>query len=330
MSTTSTPAVDAAPPGGPEDGQGLHSLTAPRPRYGERVALGVLWLFAAVSVVTTIGIILVLFVEAVSLFGIPGVSIREFFTDTAWRPFTDPSSEQFRIGVLPLLNSTLLVTAIALLIAIPLGLATAIYLSEYARPRVRRTVKPFLELLSGVPTVVLGYFALTFMTPLLRSVFGADVVPIFNAASAGIVVGILVVPTIASISEDAMTAVPRALREGAYGLGSARRHVALRVVFPAALSGIVASIILAFGRAVGETLIVSLAAGGVPPEVPAVNPFQQVQTMTAYIVQAVGGESSRGSVTFQSIFAVGALLFVLTFVVNLIAVTIVRRFREEY
>lgn len=328
MSTVATPsAVGSVPP----EGSGKHILAAPRPRYGEKVVLGLLWLCAAISVVTTVGIIVVLFTEAVALFGIPGVSIVEFFTDTAWRPFTDPASDNFRIGVLPLLNSTLLVTAIALAIAIPLGLATAIYLSEYARPRVRRTVKPFLELLAGVPTVVLGYFALTFMTPLLRSLFGIERVPIFNAMSAGIVVGILVVPTIASISEDSMSAVPRALREGAYGLGSARRHVALKIVFPAALSGIVASIILAFGRAVGETLIVSLAAGNLPPaELPATNPFQQVQTMTAYITQAVGGESARGSVTFQSIFAVGALLFVLTFLVNLIALRIVRRFREEY
>jgi len=328
MSTVATPsAVGSVPP----EGSGKHILSAPRPRYGEKVVLGLLWLCAAISVVTTVGIIVVLFTEAVALFGIPGVSIVEFFTDTAWRPFTDPGSDNFRIGVLPLLNSTLLVTAIALAIAIPLGLATAIYLSEYARPRVRRTVKPFLELLAGVPTVVLGYFALTFMTPLLRSLFGIERVPIFNAMSAGIVVGILVVPTIASISEDSMSAVPRALREGAYGLGSARRHVALKIVFPAALSGIVASIILAFGRAVGETLIVSLAAGNLPPaELPATNPFQQVQTMTAYITQAVGGESARGSVTFQSIFAVGALLFVLTFLVNLIALRIVRRFREEY
>jgi phosphate transport system permease protein len=308
-----------------------HPLASSKPRYGERIALAVLWLCAAVSVATTIGIILVLFTEAFALFRIPGVSIVEFFTDTAWRPFTEPASELFRIGVLPLLNSTLLITGIAVAVAAPLGLGTAIYLSEYARPRVRRTIKPILELLAGVPTVVLGYFALTFMTPLLRSFLGIDVVPIFNAASAGIVVGILIVPTIASISEDAMSAVPRALREGGFGLGASRRHVALRIVFPAALSGIVASIILGFGRAIGETLIVSLAAGNLPPgDLPAVNPFQQVQTMTAYIVQAVGGESPRGTVTFQSIFAVGALLFALTFLINLVALRVVRRYREEY
>ncbi|MBA2388987.1 MAG: phosphate ABC transporter permease subunit PstC [Geodermatophilaceae bacterium] len=327
MSTVSTP-----PTAGPAaDQPPRRSLTSSSPRHGERAVLGLLWLCAAVSVVTTIGIILVVFTEAFAMFGIPGVSVVEFFTDTAWRPFTGPESEQFRIGVLPLLNSTLLITAIALGIAVPLGLATAIYLSEYARPRVRRTVKPFLELLAGVPTVVLGYFALTFMTPVLRAIFGVDVVPIFNAASAGIVVGILIVPTIASISEDAMSAVPRMLREGAYGLGAARRQVALKIVFPAALSGIVAATILGFGRAVGETLIVSLAAGNLPPaDLPALDPFQQVQTMTAYITQAVGGESSRGSVTYQSIFAVGALLFVITFLVNLVALRVVRRFREEY
>ena len=306
-------------------------LTASRPRHGERAVLALLWLCAAVSVVTTVGIVIVLFGEAASMFRIPGVSVIEFFTDTAWRPFTDPSSEQFRIGVLPLLNSTLLITALAMLVAIPLGLGSAVYLSEYAPPRVRKTIKPALETLAGIPTVVLGFFALTFMTPLLRSVFGAENVPIFNAASAGIVVGILIVPTIASIAEDAMTAVPRMLREGAYGLGASKRHVALRVVFPAALSGIVAAVILGFGRAIGETLIVSLAAGNLPPaDLPAVNPFQQVQTMTAYIVQAVGGESPRGSVTFQAIFAVGALLFVVTFAMNLLAQRFVRRFREEY
>lgn len=307
------------------------SLTASRPRLGEKAVLGLLWVCAAISVVTTIGIVVVLFGEAIALFGIPGVSIVEFFTDTAWRPFTDPGSDQFRIGVLPLLNSTLLITVIAMAVAVPLGLGSAIYLSEYAPPRVRATIKPALELLAGIPTVVLGFFALTFMTPLLRSIFGADRIPIFNAASAGIVVGILIVPTVASISEDAMSAVPRMLREGAYGLGASKRHVALRVVFPAALSGIVAAVLLGFGRAVGETLIVSLAAGNLPPaDLPAVDPFQQVQTMTAYIVQAVGGEAPRGSVTFQSIFAVGALLFVLTFAINVIAQRIVRRFREEY
>lgn len=293
--------------------------------------MALLFACAAVSVLTTLAIVYVLFEEAIGFFLIPGVSLVEFLTDTAWRPFTAPDSEQFRIGVLPLLNSTLIITAIAILIAAPLGLGTAIYLSEYARPKVRRTIKPILELLAGMPTVVLGFFALTFVTPLLRSLFGLSVVPIFNALSAGIVVGVLIVPTIASISEDAMTAVPRALRDGGYGLGASKRHVALRIVFPAALSGITAAILLGFGRAIGETLIVSLAAGNLPPsDVPTVNPLQQVQTMTAYIVQAVGGESARGSVTFQSIFAVGALLFLITFTINILAMRVARRFREVY
>lgn len=293
--------------------------------------MGLLFACAAVSVFTTVAIVYVLFLEAAAFFRLDGITLRDFLLGTTWQPFGDPSGEAFGIGVLPLLNSTLLITVIAIVVATPLGLGTAIYLSEYARPRVRKTIKPILELLAGMPTVVLGFFALTFVTPLLRSIFGIEQVPIFNALSAGLVVGVLIVPTIASISEDAMTAVPRALRDGAYGLGASRRHVALRVVFPAALSGITASILLGFGRAIGETLVVSLAAGNLPPqEVPTANPFQQVQTMTAYIVQAVGGEASRGSVTFQSIFAVGALLFLITFAINLLASRVVRRFREVY
>ncbi|MGF1647208.1 MAG: phosphate ABC transporter permease subunit PstC [Kineosporiaceae bacterium] len=298
------------------------------PESAAKVLLG---LCAAVTLVTTVGIVIVLFEEAITLFAIPGVSLLEFFTDDAWRPFTGPESEAFRLGVLPLLNSTLLITGIALLVAIPFGLASAIYLSEYARPQVRRTVKPILELLAGMPTIVLGYFALTLVTPFLQGVFGQDLVPIFNAFSAGIVVGVLLVPTVASISEDAMTAVPRDLRNAAYGLGATKRHVSLRVVFPAALSGIVSACLLAFGAAIGETMIVSVAAGNLPPvDVPTANPFQQVQTMTAYIVQAIGGESPRGSVVYQSLFAVGALLFILTFTVNYIAMRLARRFREAY
>lgn len=327
MSTTRTsPTPTAASP----DPAGA-ALTRSKPRVGEKIAMTLLFACAAVSVFTTIAIVYVLFEEAIGFFRIPGVSLVDFLTDTAWRPFTAPDSELFRIGVLPLLNSTLIITFIALAVAVPLGLGTAIYLSEYAKPKVRATIKPILELLAGMPTVVLGFFALTFVTPLLRSIFGVSTIPIFNALSAGIVVGVLIVPTIASISEDAMAAVPRALRDGGYGLGASRRHVALRVVFPAALSGITAAILLGFGRAVGETLVVSLAAGNLPPaDVPTLNPLQQVQTMTAYIVQAVGGESPRGSVTFQSIFAVGALLFLITFTINIIAMRVARRFREVY
>ena len=307
------------------------ALTRGRPRHGETVVRGLLFSCAAVSVLTTLAIVFVLFEEAIQFFRLPGISLADFLLGTTWQPFGNPEGDSFGVGVLPLLNATLMITAIAIAVATPLGLATAIYLSEYARPKVRRAIKPVLELLAGMPTVVLGYFALTFVTPLLRSVLGTSAVPIFNALSAGLVVGVLIVPTIASISEDAMSAVPRALRDGAYGLGASRRHVALRVVFPAALSGIMAAVLLGFGRAIGETLIVSLAAGNLPiREVPSADPLQQVQTMTAYIVQAVGGESSRGSVTFQSIFAVGALLFLLTFVINLLAMKIVRRYREVY
>lgn len=325
MSSTDVRARPPAPQGSPGS-----DLTG-RPRHGEAVVRGLLFTCAAVSVLTTVAIVFVLFEEAIQFFGLPGISLADFLLGTTWQPFGNPESDSFGVGVLPLLNATLLITAIAILVATPLGLATAIYLSEYAPAKVRRTIKPILELLAGMPTVVLGYFALTFVTPLLRSLFGDSAVPIFNALSAGLVVGVLIVPTVASISEDAMSAVPRALRDGAYGLGASRRHVALRVVFPAALSGIMAAVLLGFGRAIGETLIVSLAAGNLPiREVPSADPLQQVQTMTAYIVQAVGGESSRGSVTFQSIFAVGALLFLLTFVINYIAMKVVRRYREVY
>lgn len=290
--------------------------------------MGLLAACALISILTTVGIVLVLFLDAAAFFRSPFVSAREFFTDTAWRPFGNPESEAFRIGVLPLLNGTLLVTAIAMLIAVPLGLGSAMYLSEYAPKRVRNVLKPVLEVLAGVPTVVLGYFALTFMTPVLRSIFGETTVSIFNAASAGIVMGIMIVPTIASLSEDAMSAVPRALREGAYGLGATKRRVVLRVVVPAALSGIVAAVILGIGRAVGETMVVAIAAGNLPTMT--VSPFSQVQTMTAYIVQAVSGEAPRGSLTYQSLFAVGALLFTLTFALNYAAQRFVRRFREVY
>lgn len=282
-----------------------------------------------VSILTTVGIVVVLFRDAAEFFfRTSGITLTRFFTETQWRPFGSPDSDSFAVGVLPLLNGTLLVTAIAMVIAIPLGLATAVYLSEYARPRVRNVLKPALELLAGIPTVVLGLFALSFMTPALRALFGAEMVSYFNAASAGIVMGIMIVPTIASLSEDAMSAVPSALREGAYGLGATKRHVVVRIVIPAALSGIVAAVILGLGRAVGETMIVAIAAGNLPNIT--ANPFDQIQTMTAYIVQAVRGEAPRASITYESIFAVGAVLFLITFALNLFAQRIVRRFREVY
>ena len=313
--------------GTPPAGAGASSTPplslAGRSRRGERLILGALAVCGGISVLTTIGIVVVLFVDAAGFFR--EVSIVKFFTDTAWRPFG--SVETGRFGILPLLNGTLLVTAIAMAVAIPLGLCSALYLSEYAGPKVRKTLKPSLELLAGVPTVVLGYFALTFMTPLLRAVFG-DTVQIFNAASAGLVMGIMIVPTVASLSEDALSAVPQGLRESAYGLGATKRHVALRIVMPAALSGIVAAIILGMGRAIGETMIVAIAAGNLPTLT--ADPFSQIQAMTAYIVQAVNGEAGRGSLTYQSIFAVGAVLFIITFVLNILAQRFVRRYREIY
>ncbi|MDQ3610256.1 MAG: phosphate ABC transporter permease subunit PstC [Actinomycetota bacterium] len=308
---------------GGEAGPAPPRLRAERPRYGEKAVLAALWLCGAVSILTTVGIVVVLFVDASSFFA--SVSWVSFLTGTEWLPYFESSGN---FGVLPLVNGTLLVTAIALLVAVPVGLCAAIYLSEYAPARVRGMLKPLLEVLAGVPTIVLGYFALTFVTPVLRRLVGVDTVDIFNAASAGIVMGIMIVPTVASLSEDALHAVPVGLRAGAYGLGARRRHVALRVVTPAALSGIVASIILGMGRAIGETMIVAVAAGNLPAMT--ANPFSQVQTMTAYIVQAVGGEASRGSLTYQSIFAVGALLFLMTLGLNLIAQRLVRRYRQEY
>jgi phosphate transport system permease protein len=299
------------------------SLQSTRSRTGERIIVGLLWLCGAISILTTVGLILVLFIDASAFFR--EVSVFQFFTDTRWQPFGGLENGHF--GVLPLLMGTLLVTAIAIVVAVPLGIGSAIYLADYAPRRVRKVLKPTLEVLAGVPTIVLGFFAATFMTPVLRAIFG-QTVDIYNAASAGIVMGIMIVPTIASLSEDAMSAVPRGLRESAYGLGATKRHVATRVVFPAALSGIVAAVILGIGRAIGETMIVAIAAGNQPSLT--FNPFSQIQTMTAYIVQAVGGEAPRGSLTYQSIFAIGALLFLMTFTLNFVAARIVRRFREVY
>lgn len=300
-------------------------LSAGSARTGERIVLAVLWLCAAVSVLTTVGIVVILFTEASGFFREENVSLGGFLTGTTWQPFGSEGS----FGVLPLVAGTLLVTVIAMIVAVPLGLASAAYLSEYAPVRVRSVLKPVLEVLAGVPTVVLGYFALTFMTPVLRATVGQlTTVSIFNAASAGIVMGIMIVPTVASLSEDAMSAVPLALREGAYGVGSSKRHVVTRIVMPAALSGIVAAIILGLGRAIGETMIVAVAAGNLPSLT--FNPFEQIQTMTAYIVQAVQGEAPRGSLTYESIFAVGALLFAVTLLLNIAAARFVRRFREEY
>lgn len=307
----------------PDRPQGV-SLRRSSARVGERIIHVLLLLCGGLSILTTVGIVLTLFVEAAGFFR--DVSILEFFTASAWTPFGGLESGSF--GVRPLVTGTLLVTGIALIVAVPLGIGAAMYLSDYAPRRVRGFLKPALEVLAGVPTIVLGFFALTFVTPLLRSLLGEGTVQIYNAASAGIVIGIMIIPTIASISEDAMSAVPSGLRESAYGLGATRRQVVTRVVFPAALSGIVAAVILGLGRAIGETMIVAIAAGNLPSTT--LNPFNPVQTMTAYVVQAVGGEAPRGSLSYESIFAVGALLFLITFGLNILAQRFVRRFREVY
>jgi phosphate transport system permease protein len=298
------------------------ALGVARRRHGEDAIKVVLFLAALISVLTTVGIVLSLVTETVAFFG--DVGVWDFLTGTEWAPlFADP-----KYGVLPLIGGTLLVTAIALLVAIPLGLGAAIYLSEYARPRTRRIVKPVLEVLAGVPTIVFGYFALTFFTPtVLRDLLGMDV-QIFNALSAGVVMGFLVLPTIASVAEDAMSAVPQALREGAFGLGASRLQVSQRVVFPAALSGVVAAIVLGISRAIGETMIVLVAAGQVPKL--GVDPRDSYETMTTFIAATAKGDVPTGSIGYKTIFAVGTTLFVLTLLMNAIAIRFVRKYRQVY
>lgn len=249
-------------------------------------------------------------------------SVIEFLTGTAWEP------HRGNFGILPLLTATLVVSGIAILVAVPLGLATAIYLSEYASNRARNTLKPLLEILAGVPTVVYGFFALTFMTPLLRGLFGANVVNIYNMASAGIVIGILILPFMATVSEDALNAVPRSLREAAYGLGATRLETAIKVVVPAAFSGIVAAVILAASRAIGETMVVAIASGAGPNFT--FNPFQAAETMTGHIVRISGGDLSYDSVDYNSLFAIGLMLFLITLALNIISNRIVARYREVY
>ena len=250
------------------------------------------------------------------------ISIVDFLTGTDWAPLFEPPF----FGVLPLIAGTLIVTACACLVCVPFGLGAAIYLSEYARPRTRKILKPALEVLAGVPTVVYGYFALVTFTPFLRSI-GLDV-DIFNAFSAGIVMGIMIIPTVASVSEDAMTAVPQSLRDGAYALGSNKLEVSLRIVVPAAVSGIVASFVLGISRAVGETMIALLAAGQLAQLT--LHPFRPVETMTAFVAATGIGDVPTGSIEYKTIFAVGLTLFVMTLAMNLVAIRLVRRFREVY
>ena len=270
---------------------------------------------------TTTGIVVSLLQETVVFFG--DVSFFDYIGGKDWSPLFNPPS----FGVLPLIWGTFLITGIALVVAVPLGLGSAIYLSEYARPRVRKTVKPALELLAGVPTIVFGYFALTFFTPeVLQKVF-TDV-QIFNALSAGIIMGFMIIPTIASLAEDAMSAVPQSLREGAFGLGASKLQVSLRVVFPAALSGTVAAIVLGVSRAVGETMIVLVAAGLIANN--AFNPGEPHATMTAFIGATAKGDVAVGTTAYKTIFAVGATLFVITLIMNAISIRFVRKYRQVY
>jgi phosphate transport system permease protein len=250
------------------------------------------------------------------------VSLIEFFTHTEWEP------QIGEFGILPLVNATLMTSITAMLVALPLGLSVAIYLSEYASHRARSVLKPILEVLAGIPTVVYGYFALTFMTPLLRSILGRDVVEIYNTGSAGIVIGILILPLVSSMSEDALNAVPRSLREAAYGLGATRLETAIKIVVPAALSGIAAAFIVAISRAIGETMIVAIAAGA--GSAFTFNPFKGAETMTGHIVRISGGDLSYDSIDYNSIFAIGLMLFFMTLTLNIISQRIVRRFREVY
>jgi phosphate transport system permease protein len=250
------------------------------------------------------------------------VTLRKFLTETRWAP------QIGNFGVLPLLNSTIRVSVIAMLVAIPLGLGAAVYLSEYASPRTRSILKPILEILAGIPTVVYGYFALTFVTPLLRSLLGVDTVEIFNVFSAGIVVGVLIIPTISSISEDALTAVPKALREASYGLSATKLETVTKVLLPAALSGITAAVILGISRAVGETMVVLIAAGAGPSWT--FNNFQAAETMAGHIARISTGDISYGSIDYNSVFAIGLTLFVMTLLLNFISALITQRFREVY
>ena len=326
MSTTVT---SGRPPSAPRGGPGAltgasdaPSLKRAKGRYGERVAFGALAASAALTVAVTIGIFVSLLVPALNFFSEVGVA--EFLFGSRWAPtFADAS-----FGVLPLLTGTFWTTVIGLLIAVPFGLGAAVYLSEYASARTRRVLKPVLELLAGIPSVVYGYFALYFVAPdILEGLLGLEL-GTFSVLAAGLVLGVMIIPTVASLSEDAMSAVPQSLRQGSYALGANKMRTVLRTVMPAAFSGITASIVLALSRAVGETMIVALAAGTRAQVVS--SPKEEGQTMTGFIAQTATGESVPGTLGFNTLFAVGLLLFCITLLFNLIAAAVVRRYREAY
>jgi phosphate transport system permease protein len=297
------------------------ALPRKRVRWGEQFVHLILFIAAAISVLTTVGIVLSLLLPALEFFR--EVSPLDFFTGTTWAPlFLDA-----KFGVLPLVVGTLMISFWSALVAFPLGLGVAIYLSEYAAPRATAFLKPILEILAAIPTVVLGYFALTFVTPFLRDQVGVQV-EIFNALSASLVLGIMLIPTIATLSEDAMAAVPRDLRDGGYALGADKLQVSTRIVVPAAISGIIAAFVLGFSRAVGETMIVLIAAGQLAQIT--FDPRETVETITAFIGATGNGDVPTGSIEYKTIFAVGLTLFVMTLVMNLISIRLVRKYREVY
>jgi len=293
-----------------------------RHRIIEQVIQAFLFASGVISIFTTIGIVVYLGREALLFFASPEADLLEFLTGTKWQPHLGI------FGILPLLNATLMTTTIAMLVALPLGLCVAIFLSEYASDRIRGLVKPILEIIAGIPTVVLGFFAIYTMTPFLRGLLGKDVVQIYNTASAGIVMGILILPLISSMVEDALSAVPRSLREGAFAVGATRFEVATQIVVPAALSGISAAIILGISRAIGEAMIVAIAAGAGPNLT--WNPFQPAETMTGHIVRISSGDLSYASIDYNSLFAIALMLFFITLFLNLLSQRIITRFREVY
>ena len=291
-------------------------------RIGEDVIQFLLFIAGILSIFTTIAIVYELGKEAWLFFGNPDVTFAKFFGTTEWSPGIG------KFGIWPLVTSTMITSLIAMIISLPLGLAAALYLSEYASPKARSILKPILEILAGIPTVVYGYFALLFVTPILQSIFGKDNVEVYNMASAGLVMGIMILPLISSMSEDAFSAVPRPLREGAYAMGATKLETSLQVVLPAALSGIGAAVILGISRAIGETMIVAVAAGSGPNFT--FNPFQAAETMTGHIARISGGDLSYNSIDYTSLFAIALMLFLVTLVLNLISQWIVQRFREQY
>jgi phosphate transport system permease protein len=300
-------------------------LEAPSPRYGEKLIIAALAGCAAISVITTTAIVISLLVPSIEFFG--EVPIKDFLFGTDWGPTFEPPT----FGVLPIVVGTLSITFWSLLFAVPIGIASALYLSEYASRRTRKIFKPVLEVLAGVPTVAFGFFALVWITPQLQKVwpgFLGDGPGIFSALAGGLAIGLLIVPVIATVSEDAMNAVPDGLREGAYALGSTKAKVASRVVLPAALSGVVASIVLAASRAIGETMVVLLAAGNTPNLT--FNPVEPIQAMTAFIATTATGDIGTGTITYKTVFAVALLLFLMTLLMNIISIRLVRKYREVY